>query len=139
MAERINLKGIEEGRAIFAYNCVENVYNNSSNKIAKEYKSYAKKIPTMIQNNGLGPTLSFIYSKGSEKEKNKNAYSILYENISDRLKSEEVGLLDADGNLIKSILKMDSVSYREVSIEILSLFSWLRRFADGMIEGEVDG
>ncbi len=141
MAEGINLKGIEEGRAIFAYNCVENVYNNSSNKIAKENKSYAKKIPTMIQNNGLGPALAFIYSKGNEKEneKDKNAYSILYKNIEDRLKSEEVRLLGMDENLIKSILEMDTVSYREVSIEVLSLFSWLRRFVDGMIEGEVDG
>lgn len=138
MGVRTNLKGIEEGRAIFAYNCVENVNNNSNNKIAKEYKSYAKKIPTMIQNNGLGPALAFIYSKGSGKEKDKNAYSILYENISDRLKSEEVGLLDANEKLIKSILEMNSVSYREVGIEVLSLFSWLRRFADGMIEGEMD-
>ena len=142
MAERINLKGIEEGRAIFAYNCVKDVYNNSSKKIAKEYKSYAKKVPTMIQNNGLGPALAFVYSKGNGKEKEeeeyKNAYSILYKDIGTRLKSEEVGLLDKDKDLIESILEMDTVSYREVSIEVLSLFSWLRRFVDGVIEGEVN-
>lgn len=133
MAEKI-IKGIEEGRAIFAYNCVKDIYDNS--KTAKEYKSYAKRIPTMIQNNGLGPALAFVYSKGKENNRGKNAYYILYKNIEERLR--EVELLDRNEDLIESILKMDTVNYREISIEILSLFSWLRRFVDGMIEGEVN-
>lgn len=131
MAERI--KGIEEGRAIFAYKCVEDI--SKDNKVAKYYRTYAKRIPTMIQNNGFGPAMAFIYSKGKDNKKDdKKAYYTLYNDIERRLK--DIQLLKKDDKLIETILKIDSVEYREITIEVLTLFNWLRRFAEGMIEGE---
>lgn len=124
-------KGIEEDRAIFAYKCVEDVSKDA--KVSEYYKSYAKKIPTMIQNNGFGPAMAFVYSKKKNgKKDDEKAYATLYGNIEERLK--EIDLLEKDDELIKTIVEIDSTEYREITIEVLALFNWLRRFADGMIE-----
>lgn len=131
------LKGIEEGRAIFAYKCVEEVCKAKDKKTVKEYKSYARRIPMMIKNNGLGPGMAFVYAKGRAEANGNNAYTILYRNIEDRLK--EVGLLEEGKKLIKHIIEVDSVQYREISTEVLALFTWLRRFVDGMIEDDSNG
>ena len=44
-----------------------------------DYKSYVKKIPTMIQTNGPSATLAFMYSKGK-------TYTIIYNQIGKWLK-----------------------------------------------------
>lgn len=131
--DKNDLKGIEQGRAIFAYRCVDEVCTMEK-KIQREYKSYAKRIPTMIKNNGLGPALAFVYAKGEPDANGNNAYTILYRNIDERLKEEK--FLQKDDKLIEYILKIDSTRYREISNEVLALFTWLRRFVDGMIEDE---
>lgn len=136
MAE--NIKGIEEGRAIFAYRCVESINDELDKDIAKYYKSYVKRIPAMIKNNGLGPAIAFIYSKGKDADKrDKKAYFNLYNHIESRLK--EIELLEENDKLIETILEVDSLKYREITIEVLALFNWLRRIADGMIEGIIEG
>lgn len=88
----------------------------------------------MIKNNGLGPALAFVYAKGEPDANGNNAYTILYRNIEERLKEEK--FLQKDDKLIEYILKIDSTRYREISNEVLALFTWLRRFVDGMIEDE---
>ena len=47
--DKNDLKGIEQGRAIFAYRCVDEVCTMEK-KIQREYK-HIKRIPTMIKNN----------------------------------------------------------------------------------------
>lgn len=71
---------LEQGRAEFAYNCVKRANVELGNK-AKEYKSYSKKIPSMILTNGLGQTLAFV------KAKSEKAYELLYEQMTEYLKS----------------------------------------------------
>jgi len=68
------VKDLEKERAIFAYQCVEKA--NSDKGLKDDYKSYVKKIPTMILTNGLGATFAFIYSK------NGKAYELVMENQS---------------------------------------------------------
>ncbi len=125
------LKGIEENRAIFAYKCVENAMADT--QVAKKYKSYAKKIPRLIQNNGLGPAMAFVYSKkGKNRNADEKAYSRLYNDIQNRLR--DLYLLEKDVDLTKAVCEKNSVEYREITIEVLALFNWLRRFVEGMIE-----
>lgn len=131
-----SIKGLEEGRAIFAYKCVDEVckVKDENKKIAKEYKSYARRIPMMIKNNGLGPAMAFVCAKGEVYANGNNAYTILYKNIEDWLKKRE--LLPSEEKLIEYILTIDSSKYREISNEVLAFFTWLRRFVEGMIEDE---
>jgi len=95
---------------------------NDKYKIADDYKSYVKKIPMMILNNGLGATFAFIYSK----KKEGNAYKLIYNQIQEWLK--------ANKDLVEWIINQESQEYRATTNEVLALFNWLKRFADGMIE-----
>jgi CRISPR-associated protein Cmr5 len=121
------IKELERDRAKFAYNRVEEVSEDSSIKHS-EYKSYCKKIPSMIQTNGLSATFAFMYSKGK-------TYGVLYNEVDKWLIQRYKGDADLDNEqeLMKKLLSLESTKYRKVTIEILALFNWLRRFADGKL------
>ena len=195
MDKPTQLKGIEQGRAEFAYKCAEQIITlktftgcsnqiikivyekrfqdklkNSNNreilndffnepealvkqssqeqdesfqkkiynyytKQMKEYKSYAKKIPMLIKTNGLGTTFAFMMSKGG-------TYEIIGEQVLAWLKFDNKKLLpDANGienfsELTQKVVELNSLEYRALTLEVLSFLNWLRRFADGLIEGE---
>jgi CRISPR-associated protein Cmr5 len=116
---------LERDRAKEAYKYVTEANDNEN--IRDDYKSYVKKIPMMILNNGLGATFAFIYSK----KKNSNAYEVIYNQIQE--------WLNADKDLVEWIINQDSQEYRATTNEVLALFNWLKRFADGMIEDKKDG
>lgn len=154
---------LEQGRAAFAYECaiqgkdchekikqfkileVEEYYKDS------QYKSYVRKIPMYIKTNGLGNTFAFILSKqkkydkkkkkaAGEKENPKNAYDLIYAQVSKWLKNNDKKyLLDGKENedLVKIFIQLDSAKYRAVTVEVLALFNWLRRFSDGLIVDEI--
>lgn len=145
-----NLKQLEGGRAAFAYQCVKDAQQAFGNdergqKGQKAYKSYAKKIPMLIKTNGLGATFSFILSKQkNEPEKKEYAYKLLYDKTTEWLNKEDKRYLLAgteietedDDALVARLIKLPSHRYRAVTVEVIALFSWLRRFADGLIDGE---
>ena len=114
-----------------------------------KYKSYVKKTPMMILNNGLGATFAFIYSKqkkydskkqkkAGEKENPKNAYDLIYKQVDEWLQESYIKKPKND-DLMKWIIDQESQEYRATTNEVLALFNWLKRFADGMIEEESDG
>lgn len=142
-----NLKQLEGGRAAFAYQCVKDAQdafgnNERGQKGQKAYKSYAKKIPMLIKTNGLGATFSYILSKQkNEPEKKEYAYKLLYDKTTEWLKKEDkryllAGTETEEDELVARLIKLPSHRYRAVTIEVIALFSWLRRFADGLIDGE---
>ncbi|WMX17569.1 type III-B CRISPR module-associated protein Cmr5 [Aureispira sp. CCB-E] len=123
-----NLKQLEGGRAAFAYKCAL-----QGKDLGKDYKSHVKNIPMMIKTNGLGAAFAFMKSK--EKEK---TYKLLYKQTHDWLK-ENLALgktFSKNDDLVKVLIELDSSSYRAVTIEVLALFNWLKRFSDGLIEKE---
>lgn len=126
---------IEQGRASFAYECVIEACKDNE-EFKKNYKSYVKRLPMLIKTNGLGQTLAFVKSKVSEKSQGK-AYKLLYDQISRWLKEDQKHLLDLGPNdeLIEKVINLDIEHYRYVTDEVLALLNWMRRFADGMIEG----
>jgi len=118
------IKDLAQKRSQFAYGCVSDANKKS---FKKDYKSYVKKIPMMILTNGLGATFAFIYSKKKKSE----AYELIYKQVGDWFEIEE--------DLVKWIIDQKSPQYRATTNELLALFNWLKRFADGMIEGDGDG
>jgi CRISPR-associated protein Cmr5 len=163
MAKDRVINDLEKERAEFAFECVEKVvedckrlktqkdinelfdewvkYLNKDEKEIKDknkllrqildcdnYKSYVKKIPTMIQTNGLSATLAFMYSK-------KKTYEVIYNQIDKWLK-EERKLKDNNEELVRWVIHLDSSKYKYITNEVMALFLWLRRFAEGMIEKE---
>jgi len=146
------IKDLAKERSRFAYGCATQgksilssfQINNEYYKDDK-YKSYVKKIPMMILTNGLGATFAFIYSKrkkydekkkkrAGEKENPKNGYDLIYKQVDEWLKQSYIH--KSEGDLIKWIIDQESPHYRATTNELLALFNWLKRFADGMIEDE---
>ena len=123
-----NIKDLEKQRAEFAYDCVEEVVNEygKDSKTANEYKSYVKKIPTLIQTNGLSATFAFMYSK-------KKTYEVIYKQVQTWLEERDFKI---NKELVKWIISQPSSEYRHITYEVMALFMWLRRFAEGMIEKE---
>lgn len=128
MSEQI--KGIEQGRASFAFQKVEQAMEQLKHPSEKkEYKAYLKKIPMLIKTNGLGATFAFVKSKGGA------TYDLIYKQTTEWLKQDTKQLVEDDfTDLSGVIVSQDSFSYRALTIEILALFGWLRRFAEGQIE-----
>ncbi|MCS7149669.1 MAG: type III-B CRISPR module-associated protein Cmr5 [Caldimicrobium sp.] len=129
---------LEKGRAEFAYECVKQAITALDNKKQKEYRSYVRKLPQMILSNGLGQTLAFVYAK----KEGGNAYDIIYKQLTDYLKSDVSSRIKMPNNqneLIEWVISLNSYEYRYVTEELLALFMWIRKFAEGMIKVEEEG
>lgn len=129
---------IERKRAEFAYKCVDEVLKDHKS-IKEKYKAYVKKIPMLIKNNGLGAAFAFVKAKISEKEGEAGyAYKLIYEQTGNWLKEDYKQLIDlrGDEDLVIQIISLDSNTYRAVTAEVISFFTWLSRFAEGMIKGD---
>lgn len=135
--EKTNIKGIENGRANFAW---EKVAEIKKEGYAKEYKSYCQKIPMMIKTNGLGATLAFVKSSANKKKDSnlKLAYKVIYDHLTEWLKKKPYLIKMEDEDLLKVVLTLPSQEYRSITVEVFALFSWLRRLAEGQIEGEAE-
>lgn len=129
---------LEQGRAEFAYQCAA---KGSALDKKKEYKQYVKKLPMLIKTNGLGAAVAFFFSKkNDDQSKAGYAYKEIYEQLNEWLKKAETvnWMLNSDKPLVQSITELPSEQYRALTIEALAFLNWLRRFAEGMIEGEAE-
>lgn len=126
---------VEQGRAATAYKDVFSIKDKG--KISKEYKAYAKKLPMMIKTNGLGPALTFAWSKGSLKK--GSAWDLLFGHLRSWLTHEDnkhlVISYDSKNDFVEYIINLDSFEYRAITIEALAYLGWVKRFAEGLIEG----
>ncbi len=136
-----NITGVEQGRANFAYEKVRNFYQQHQNneKFRKEYRSYVKKIPMLIKTNGLGSAYAFVLSK-----RNSDAWGALYNQTKEWLSIEPKQLIrerlqNNNNTLIDVLVSINSPLYRAVTVEVLTLFNWMRRFAEGLFEGGNQG
>jgi CRISPR-associated protein Cmr5 len=128
------LSGLEQGRALYAYDCAR---QGQELPAGKEYKSYVKKIPALIKMNGLGATVAFIAAKKKDdRNKKEYAYEVIYTQLQRWLVQK--GLVERQQDLAAAVVALDSLSYRMVTGEVLALFKWVSRFAEGLIEGEAD-
>ncbi len=126
------VRKIENGRAAYAFEQVDQFVRKNREDTVKEYRSYLKKMPAMIQVNGFGQAMAFAYAKGGE------AYTAIYQQISEWLRERHGSLLrkvDSSGQqeLVQVIVNMDSSDYRVLSTEALALLQWMSRFVDGMV------
>jgi len=141
------ITGIEQGRAKFAYDCAKKGKTPDSEYPFKdtEYKSYVKNLPSLIKTNGLGQTLAFYKSKRQkESDKKKNAYDLIYNQlykwlIHENCLTRHVVVSAIGEDLVEKVISMKSLDYRTVTIEVLTFVNWLKRFTDGLIEGEDAG
>jgi len=129
---KTSIRGIEQNRANQAYKFAE-AGKALGGKTAKEYKAYVKRIPMIIKTNGLGATFAFVLAKG--KRNKSNAYGLIYTQVTNWFAENRKYLMDiqAGEDLTEYIINLDSAKYRAVTVEVLALFQWMRRFAEGLI------
>lgn len=120
---------IHNRMAQFAFDQVKGI-----EKTDKEFRSLARSMPSMIQVNGLGAAVAFLYSKKNQSHAHKKMYELLNQWFA----SEACFLSEGKDDLIKCIVNLDSGSYRLYVNEVMNLCLWVKRFAEGMMEGEVE-
>ena len=120
-------KGIEQGRATYAFDAVKDVSGKGSQKLKADYKTAAKKLPVLIKTNGLGQSLAFIKKRNDGSDK-------LYDQIGHWFQTKAALRLVQSGELVEQVIKLQSPEYRQVTVETLALLNWIRRFVDSLIE-----
>jgi CRISPR-associated protein Cmr5 len=140
MANQSKIKNLAQRQAKQAYEFAEAGSKlNKEKKVDKAYKSYVKKIPMLIKTNGLGATFAFVKAKAkSDKSKKEYAYNLIYQQTEKWLKERMPYIFkdDDDKDLVYIFINQNSDIYRQITVEVLALFTWLRRFAEGLIEEE---
>lgn len=114
----------------FAYQQVKKLSSDQ-----KEFRSLARSFPSMLQMNGLGAAIAFLYSK----KEGKNAHASLYACIEEWAGTEcmkRIPNFDSKDDLMNCIVKLDSNMYRLFTNEIMHLCLWIKRFAEGMLDSE---
>ncbi|WP_027400517.1 type III-B CRISPR module-associated protein Cmr5 [Anaerovorax odorimutans] len=162
----MSLKNINLEVSKYALKCVETVINHTNeedktkNIDEKSYKTLVKKMPTLIQKNGLINTLVFNLSKPLNNKTSKNkCHREVLKNIIDwtvenpklcniktktrNFKESENKNIDKNDeyeqviiNYIKWVTDLNPKEYRLVTKEMMMLFGWIKRFSDGMIKGD---
>ena len=123
---------LSRSRAETAFACVQEIVESQKN-IEKKYKSLVRKTPMRIKTNGLEATLAFVFSK---KNKNKQ-HALLYQHLENWLTVN--GMIDTGGmEFVGQVISFEKAKCRVATNELLAFLTWLRRFVDGMIEGEED-
>jgi len=97
------------------------------------YGSLARRLPALIQVNGLAQTLAFLCSKPD-----KVHFKLVYNNL-DRWVGAFVNP-GGERDLLEWIVTQNSAQYRRATAEALAFSLWLRRFAEaqGWSSQEVD-
>ncbi len=121
-----SIRYVEQGRAKFAYDCVQKVVQDKDTEWQKKYKSGAKKLPTLIQTNGLAQALAFINNRD---EGNKELYNM----IGKWLNRKQL-VKNSDSELVDIVISKPSNEYRRITTETLALLNWVRRFVDGLMK-----
>lgn len=124
MSERLN---IDQKRAAFAYS--KRTAGNDSN-----YDAMVKKVPAYIQNNGFVYTLAFL----AEKKDGKSVFKVIYEWHTSAENACRLQKLQgiSESQFLKTLAEMKTPNgvlltdeeIRLLTMETLTLFTWLRRF-----------
>lgn len=106
----------DQARASAAWRALDQVTTNQ-----EEYGSLARRLPALIQTNGLGQTLAFLRSK------DKPHFQQIYQHVSVWVLQHVSGQGD---DLLEWIIGASSNSYRRAAVEAAAYALWLRRFAE---------
>ncbi len=137
---------LEQQRAKVAWECVADFDQKVANKeIKKKYRSLARNLPALILGSGLGPTLAFLRSKGSESWKEPNGGAKEHDWICYHLNRWLTQWMkkwrnqEEEDILHWIVTKSDSTNYRYVTNEALAFAQWLKRFAEAELPEEEGG
>lgn len=123
-------QSLDQERAVFAWDKVSQVENS----MRDAYATAVKKCSARIMTNGLGQTLAFLKGEqGAEKR--------LYEHLNEWLcqKAKTIVWRRDDGQecaasdeVVKRVVQVSSVIYRQATQEALAALNWFKRYVDAI-------
>lgn len=132
----MTISKIENGRAAFAFKEVKAVVEGKPEVKNSEFRSYIKRMPTMIQVNGLGQTLAFYYSKSNKYKAYEAVYRIVQQWIEKEALPDLFNPNDGYAEFVEKVINLNSNEYKQVAAEVMALLNWMRRFVEGMVQSE---
>jgi CRISPR-associated protein Cmr5 len=127
---------IEQERAAQAWDAIKQAENQKysdekeKKKTQDHYGSRAKKLPAMIQINGLAATLAYLLSKSEEVKEIKNDCQLIYDHLSERMNNYFP--LPDDNDLMVWIHTASMDQYRRATAEAIEYANWLKRYVEFM-------
>lgn len=124
---------LEQERAAAAWKDIETVNDEQQQK---KYGTLARKLPAMIQMNGLGTALAFLLAKG--KGKDKDGHMVIYDHVSKWVLSK-IKLSSNHNNLMELVRNADTEVYRRATTEAIQYGIWLKRYVEAKDWGSAEG
>jgi len=127
---------IEQLRAAYALQRVQGSCADSNVKNS-ELKSYIKRLPAMVQMNGLGQALAFYKAKSDN-----SAYAAVYDLASDwlcgldRHSNHPKPVYGGHKTVLDGITQEDQQKYQIAQAELQALLLWAKKFADAFLNDD---
>ncbi len=112
--------------ALLAYNCVKEVKGKG---FEDKYSSHARKLPSMIVQNGIMTTITFMKAKAGSDD----GWKVLLSHIGRYMKEMENRRSD---NLLELFGEMELSEYRLYTQKLLYFAQWLKRMVEGELKDE---
>ena len=119
---------IQQQRAAYALEQVQNYAAQLSKDERKKFKSRASELPFMIHANGLGQALAFFKSKGD-----KDGYNFLYQILEDWFIRPEQPFA-GHATALDGVTTCDRATYLAAQAESILLMNWVKQFAAAFME-----
>lgn len=141
-------QNVEQERGKQAWEDVREIKNLEDEDREKKYRALARGLNAMIQINGLGQTLGFMYAKGSKdwrEKRKKNEHFYLLRHLTHWMHRHfNTAIADStdakiDGFLDWITRTATSADYRRATTEVLAFGTWLSRFAEAELKEPENG
>lgn len=124
---------LEQQRAAAAWANIESVKDEQQQK---KYGTLARRLPSLIQMNGLGTTMAFLLAKG--KNKKEDGHTLIYNHLSDWVLSH-ISSENKDRDLMTFIRNAEMDVYRRATAEAIEYGIWLKRYVEAKDWGSAQG
>ena len=130
---------IQQQRAAFAFKQVSALVNKEE---AGRFRAYANSLPALVQMNGIGQAMAFVFSKQSGKGVEAKGWAVLYQLVSQWLCDNERNIFDnttfdnKSADLMQALVSHDQACYRLAQVECQALLVWVRQFARALLKDD---
>ncbi|RLG38063.1 MAG: type III-B CRISPR module-associated protein Cmr5 [Candidatus Alkanophagales archaeon] len=125
------MRSLEQERAKFAWACVSEMQREDEER-QREYRSYVRRLPSLILTSGLPNALAFYMAK-------KGVHEIVYQHLNDWFKSGECPIALEKDLLEWLVGEASTLQAFRATEEALLLLGWLKRFAESELEAGEGG
>jgi len=126
------MRTMEQKRALFAYQKVQEIDRKTGDQDKKEYRSKIQKFPAMVQSCGLIQSIAFYEAKGGKDGEISHILKEWFDN-SDLGFPWPANFQHNQPQLGNALAQLDTELYRMATREALAFLTWLKRAAEAIL------